>query len=380
MSDIKVKNFDFQRELEKVAAGIRKPNILICGATGAGKSSVVNWVFGKNVAATGTGRPLTRGITEYSSEDTSVNLFDTEGYEIGEEKISAYRDTVEKWIGERREGALAGQIHEAWYCISAANKRVTDMDLSVVQTLQEKNIPTAVVLTQLDCVDYDEYQELLRAVSEGCGAPCFATSAHADRAVQEALAPYVQWDALVDWAEAVLDDSLKEGFIGSLAGYVQKKQALVTKKIIPIYTTAAAGVAATPIPFSDAVLLEPIQVSMAMHILRTYGLDKISEDLISFVGSLVVTQAGRMLAQSLTAGVLKMIPGVGTAAGIAVNTVVASTFTAAIGAGLSQSCANYSKAVFEGSRPQSYPEFFDSAILSGFVESWLKEHKNGKDT
>ena len=81
MSDIKVKNFDFQRELEKVAAGIRKPNILICGATGAGKSSVVNWVFGKNVAATGTGRPLTRGITEYSSEDTSVNLFDTEGYE-----------------------------------------------------------------------------------------------------------------------------------------------------------------------------------------------------------------------------------------------------------------------------------------------------------
>lgn len=138
MSDIKVKNFDFQRELEKVVAGIRKPNILICGATGAGKSSVVNWVFGKNVAATGTGRPLTRGITEYSSEDTSVNLFDTEGYEIGEEKISAYRDNVEKWIGERREGALAGQIHEAWYCISAANKRVTDMDLSVVQTLQEK--------------------------------------------------------------------------------------------------------------------------------------------------------------------------------------------------------------------------------------------------
>ena len=60
MSDIKVKNFDFQRELEKVAAGIRKPNILICGATGAGNSSVVSWVFGKNVAATGTGKMCIR--------------------------------------------------------------------------------------------------------------------------------------------------------------------------------------------------------------------------------------------------------------------------------------------------------------------------------
>ncbi len=95
--------------------------------------------------------------------------------------------------------------------------------------------------------------------------------------------------------QAVLDDSLKEGFIGSLAGAILQ---LVTKKII---SDAAAGVAATPIPFSDAVLLEPIQVSMAMHILRTYGLDKSPEDLISFVG-MVVTQAGRMLAQSLTAG------------------------------------------------------------------------------
>ena len=113
---------------------------------------------------------------------------------------------------------------------------------------------------------------------------------------------------------------------------------------------------------------------------RTYGLDKSPENLISFVGSLVVTQAGRMLAQSLTAGVLKMIPGVGTVAGIAVNTVVASTLPPPLARVLSQSCANYSKAVFEGSKPQSYPEFFDSAILSGFVESWLKEHKNGKDT
>ncbi len=101
-----------------MAAGIRKPNILICGATGGQKTRWSTGVFGKNVAATGTGRPLTRGITEYSSEDSSVNLFHTEGYEIGEEKISAYRDNVEKWIAERREGALAGQIHEAWYLIS----------------------------------------------------------------------------------------------------------------------------------------------------------------------------------------------------------------------------------------------------------------------
>ena len=65
MKDYRPDDFDFNKTLGEISAGIKKPNILICGATGAGKSSVVNYVFGAAVARIGHGIPVTRGITKY---------------------------------------------------------------------------------------------------------------------------------------------------------------------------------------------------------------------------------------------------------------------------------------------------------------------------
>ena len=68
MSDIKVKNFDFQRELEKVAAGIRKPNILICKIYRSGRlitPSGSDWIeAGDSVVLTALSREKLKNIED----------------------------------------------------------------------------------------------------------------------------------------------------------------------------------------------------------------------------------------------------------------------------------------------------------------------------
>ncbi len=55
------KDFGIAYEEQKAALG--KVRIAIFGLTGVGKSTLVNAVFGTDVAATGVGEPVTQGIT-----------------------------------------------------------------------------------------------------------------------------------------------------------------------------------------------------------------------------------------------------------------------------------------------------------------------------
>lgn len=77
--------FDYDKCYNEIVKNIKKPNIMLCGGTGVGKSSLINDIFNlKIMDNVGTeGKPKTRGIKRYSIDDSTVNLYDTEGYEIG---------------------------------------------------------------------------------------------------------------------------------------------------------------------------------------------------------------------------------------------------------------------------------------------------------
>lgn len=98
--EFKADAFDYEAEYEKIKNQVVKPNILLCGATGVGKSSLVNDVFGENLAAIGAGEPVTRGTHRYEGE--TITIFDSEGYEIGSDRQAHYREEIIGWIDRQR--------------------------------------------------------------------------------------------------------------------------------------------------------------------------------------------------------------------------------------------------------------------------------------
>ncbi|UQZ88289.1 hypothetical protein C4J81_03325 [Deltaproteobacteria bacterium Smac51] len=349
----------FAKDFEQIRNSIQKPNILVLGPTGSGKSTLVNLVFGSRVAESGAGYPVTRGINTYRHQ--LINLFDSEGYESGQENQSRYRELIFDFIGNR--SSMEERIHLVWYCLSLPAARFTDLDAEFLNGFRERKLPAALMLTQVDSSTEENAAEMKAAViSQMPGQEIFETTT--DETLKAQLG-FV--DKIIDWSVEHLPESLHEALLSAVAEGLERKYDAGRKSVMK-HAALAATIGAAPIPMADSPALIANQVTMVAHLASIWDLPKLDAMASSGLASTAVSYVGRGLAGNL----VKIIPGVGTWLGGTINATVAAAVTTAMGLAVNTLCRNYVQASLEGRKP-ALESFFNAASLEALVKSYYKK-------
>ncbi len=364
-------------EWEKFSSKKNKffPNIMLLGATGCGKSSLINLIFDKEIAPV---NDVSRGTTEFKTYwgadyDMNVNLIDSRGYEMEDrngETFSNYYKAIKNKLEESTQKDPLEKIHIIWFCISVAGKRVQAYDIEILKLLQkepELKNRVAIVLTKCDEDDEDgniakKFKKIISSDIKN-SIPSFEVSTDLDLKLD--------LKNLMVWSSNQLDDEdLKEAFISSQMVSLKMKQKAAQKKIA-FYAASAAAIGATPIPMTDSALLIPLQCTMSTHIIHIYGMENFASISSALLGDIIVSNLGK----SLAGGLIKLIPGIGTLIGGVINAGVASLITSALGFAISTICFESCKKIANGESIDMSNVFGIEAIQT-LVKQYMSHNKN----
>ncbi|AZY49185.1 GTPase [Bordetella avium] len=311
--------------------GAGRVNLLIAGKTGVGKSTLVNTVFRGELARTGAGKPVTQSTQAYTRPGHPLTIIDTRGLEMAD--YAGSRQALADLVRERAAAEDPNQhVHAAWLCIQDSSHRIEDAEVDLCGMLADQGIPVIVVLTKArkNSVFLAEARRLLPR----------ARTVVAVRALPEwieeldAELPPMGLDELIGATASVVPEGQQRAYANALSTRHQKALE-VKKKRADIEVSVAAGLAASaaaaPIPFSDAFALVPIQVGMIAKIGITFGMELDTAAITTLVTSTLGASAATLIGRSVVSGMLKFIPGAGSAVGGAIAATTAATITKLLG-------------------------------------------------
>lgn len=331
----------FTKAYRERADEVGRFNLAIFGKTGVGKSTLVNAIFGEDVARTGIGEPVTTAEHLYLHTSGVLGILDTKGVEIGDDSDKILGELA-SFLSAMRAKPLEDQIHVAWYCVRATDRRFEETEGKFIMEVAKLGLPVVLVLTQVPTADGVVHPDVLKLA----------------KVIEERELPIVTGRAYLTMARAddfrgdvahglqqLLDATFRAAPDGVASALTAAQQIDQTRKrneaekAIGVAVAAAGAAGATPIPFSDAVVLAPIQLTMMASIALTYGI-KIDR---AAAASLAATAGATAIGRSTVGGLIKMIPFVGSVVGGAISATVASTLTFAVGHAWLEVCSRLAR-------------------------------------
>lgn len=119
-------------------------NVLIIGKSGVGKSSLVNYLFGKELQPVGVGAPVTKmQIKEFTykyDKHFEMHIYDTWGLEPSTQKAELWKKKIFDEIARHDEESISEWFNTIIFCLNAKSSRIEDFELDIMeQLLREKN-------------------------------------------------------------------------------------------------------------------------------------------------------------------------------------------------------------------------------------------------
>jgi uncharacterized protein (DUF697 family)/ethanolamine utilization protein EutP (predicted NTPase) len=303
-----------------------KPNILICGFTGAGKTSLIQAICGEELVPErliGHGKPKTMSIDEFEGEN--VCLWDSRGFEPGD-PIERFVATLEKFIRKRRmKSGMDAHVHAIWYCVQGAGGRVTDFDLEAIEALSEMVPHAYVLLTKGDITSSKQCDSMVKALKKsGVAEQKILQVAQSDCESIVRLVRCTQ-DDLPDYEQFLEVTRLEE----AAERFRQKKEKLEeqAEEVVQWAAGRALGIALVPIPFGAAAALCANEAYMLNELAEIYEIDGKEQAIATIVNVSAAALGGMALAALVPFMAVGIAPAVTYAVGQAAKEWFASGMT-----------------------------------------------------